>query len=82
MTDADAPSVGASRPRVSSGLAPSFKELYGDAIHRDFFPFSPGPYYATYHECGIAGNCEFTREEWDAPHQPTLTVLTKEVFND
>ncbi|GJV13381.1 hypothetical protein Tco_1354922 [Tanacetum coccineum] len=52
----------------------SFIELYGDAIHRDFFPFSPGPYYATYHEGGIAGNCEFTHEECDAPHQPTLTI--------
>ncbi|GKE20001.1 hypothetical protein Tco_1431513, partial [Tanacetum coccineum] len=85
MTDVDAavaPSVGASHPRVSSGPAPSFKELYGDAIHKDLFPFSLGPYYATYPEGGIAGNCEFTREEWDAPHQPTLKVLTKEVFKD
>ncbi|GKC36583.1 hypothetical protein Tco_1048967 [Tanacetum coccineum] len=66
MTDADAvvaPSVGASRPRVSSGPAPSFRELSRDAIHRDFFPFSSGPYYATYPEGGIAGNYEFTREE-------------------
>nr|GEU99889.1 hypothetical protein [Tanacetum cinerariifolium] len=79
MTDAAAASsVGASRLRVSSGLAPSFREFSGDAIHRDFFPFSSGPYYPTYPEGGIAGNCEFTREEWDAPHQPTLTVLTKE----
>ncbi|GKF04763.1 hypothetical protein Tco_0035431, partial [Tanacetum coccineum] len=85
MTDADAavaPSVGASRPRVSSCPAPSFRELSRDAIHKDFFPFSPGPYYATYPEGGIAENCEFTREEWDAPHQPTLMVLTKEFFKD
>ncbi|GJR43829.1 hypothetical protein Tco_1311932 [Tanacetum coccineum] len=85
MTDVDAavvPSVGASRPRVSSGPAPSFRELPGDAIHRDFFPFSSGPYYATYPEGGIAENCEFICEEWDAPHQPTLKVLTKEVFKD
>ncbi|GJR75175.1 hypothetical protein Tco_0087540 [Tanacetum coccineum] len=85
MIDADAvaaPSVGASRPRVSSGPAPSFRELSRDTIHIDFFPFSLGPYYATYHEGGIAGNCKFTREEWDAPHQPTLKVLTKEVFKD
>nr|GEU59194.1 hypothetical protein [Tanacetum cinerariifolium] len=40
----------------------------------DFFPFSPGPYNATYPEGGIAGNCEFTREEWDAPHQPTMKI--------
>ncbi|GJU71247.1 hypothetical protein Tco_1262652 [Tanacetum coccineum] len=81
MTDV-IPFVGASRPRVSFGPAPSFRELSGDAIHRDFFPFYRGPYYATYPKGGIAGNCEFTRKEWDAPHQPTLTVLTKEVFKD
>ncbi|GJV61098.1 hypothetical protein Tco_1467198 [Tanacetum coccineum] len=75
-------SVGASRLRVSSDPVPSFKELSRDAIHRDFFPFSPGPYYAIYPEGGIVGNCKFTREEWDAHHQPTLTVLTKEVFKD
>ncbi|GKE26092.1 hypothetical protein Tco_1441476 [Tanacetum coccineum] len=73
MTDV-IPSVGASHPRVSFGPAPSFRELFGDTIHRDFFPFSPGPYYATYPKGGIAGNCEFTRKEWDAPHQPTLTI--------
>ncbi|GJZ32155.1 hypothetical protein Tco_0577591 [Tanacetum coccineum] len=75
-------SVGASRLWVSSDPVPSFKELSGDAIHRDFFPFSPGPYYDIYPEGGIAGNYKFTCEEWDAHHQPTLTVLTKEVFKD
>ncbi|GKG50612.1 hypothetical protein Tco_0521712, partial [Tanacetum coccineum] len=39
-------------------------------------------FYATYHEGRIAEICEFTREEWDAPHQSTLTVLTKDVFKD
>ncbi|GKC48180.1 hypothetical protein Tco_1065902, partial [Tanacetum coccineum] len=52
------------------------------AIHRDLFPFSPRPYYATYLEGGVGGNCKFKREEWDAPHQPTLTILTKEVFKE
>ncbi|GJR45035.1 hypothetical protein Tco_1313138 [Tanacetum coccineum] len=47
-----------------------------------FLSLLPGPYYATYPEGGVAGNCEVTREEWDAPHQPTLTILTKEVFKD
>ncbi|GJY97045.1 hypothetical protein Tco_0513955, partial [Tanacetum coccineum] len=85
ITDVDvaaAPSVGASRPWVSSGPAPSFRELSKDTIHRDLFSFSPGPYYTIYPEGCIIGNCEFTREEWDAPHQPTLKVLTKEVFKD
>nr|GEU91307.1 hypothetical protein [Tanacetum cinerariifolium] len=75
MTDADvavAPSVGASHPRVSSGLAPSFKEIFGDAIHRDLFPFSSGPYYIPYPEGGIARNYKFTHKEWDAPHQPNM----------
>ncbi|GKF40488.1 hypothetical protein Tco_0120549, partial [Tanacetum coccineum] len=83
MTYADvAPSTSASRPRASSGPTSSFRDVFGDAIHKDFFPFSPGPYYATYLEDGITENCEYTREEWDAPHQPTMTVLTKEVFKD
>ncbi|GJY22058.1 uncharacterized mitochondrial protein-like protein [Tanacetum coccineum] len=38
-------------------------DVSGDAIYADFFPFSAGPYYATYPEGGVASNCEFTREE-------------------
>ncbi|GJW85519.1 hypothetical protein Tco_0158664 [Tanacetum coccineum] len=38
-------------------------DVFGDAIHMDFFPFSAGPYYATYPEGGVAGNCEFSHEE-------------------
>ncbi|GKF73100.1 hypothetical protein Tco_0219432 [Tanacetum coccineum] len=70
VDDAVAPSSGASRPRPSSSLTHSFKDVSGDAIHTDFFPFSAGPYYATYLEGGVAGNYEFTREEWDAPYRP------------
>ncbi|GKB05238.1 hypothetical protein Tco_0833433 [Tanacetum coccineum] len=44
--------------------------------------FSAGPYYATYPEGGVARNCEFTQEEWDALYRPTFGVLTKEVFKD
>ncbi|GKG43188.1 hypothetical protein Tco_0479872, partial [Tanacetum coccineum] len=61
--DAAAPLVGVSQPRPSSGPDSSFKDVSGDAIHTDFFLFSAGPYYATYHEGGVAGNYEFTREE-------------------
>ncbi|GKA59218.1 hypothetical protein Tco_0758531 [Tanacetum coccineum] len=82
VDDAAAPSAGVSRPRLSSRPAPSFRDVSGDAIHIDFFPFSACPYYATYPEDGVAGNCEFTREEWDAPYRPTFGVLTKEVFKD
>nr|GEU85332.1 hypothetical protein [Tanacetum cinerariifolium] len=31
---------------------------------------------------GVVKNYEFSLEEWDAPHQPTLTILNKEVFKD
>ncbi|GJZ12151.1 hypothetical protein Tco_0546910 [Tanacetum coccineum] len=79
---AAAPSVDESRPRPSSRPAPSFRDVSRDAIHANFFHFSVGPYYATYPEGGVAGNYEFTREEWDAPYRPTLRVLTKEVFKD
>nr|GEY12188.1 hypothetical protein [Tanacetum cinerariifolium] len=41
-----------------------------------------GPYYATYPEGGVVKNYEFSLEEWDAPYQPTLTILNKEVFKD
>ncbi|GKE04054.1 hypothetical protein Tco_1396072, partial [Tanacetum coccineum] len=82
VDDAAAPSTGANRPRPSSRPTPSFRNVSGDAIHTDFFPFSTGPNYATYPEDNVAGNCEFTREEWDAPYRPTFGVLTKEVFKD
>ncbi|GKF29331.1 hypothetical protein Tco_0095673 [Tanacetum coccineum] len=60
-------------------------DLYptGDSIDRDFFSFAPGPYYATYPDDGVvASSYEVSREEWDSPHQPTLSILTKEVFKD
>ncbi|GKE36580.1 hypothetical protein Tco_1459985, partial [Tanacetum coccineum] len=80
--DAAASFVGVSRPRPSSGPAPSFRDVSGVAIHADIFLFSAGPYYATYLEGGVVGNCEFTCEEWDASYRPTFRVLTKEVFKD
>nr|GEV29255.1 hypothetical protein [Tanacetum cinerariifolium] len=63
---------------VAEGL--NTRDVFEDAIHREFFLFSPGHCYASYLEGGIFRNCKFTREEWDAPHHPTLTVLTNEVF--
>nr|GEZ47271.1 hypothetical protein [Tanacetum cinerariifolium] len=48
--DATASSVGVSRLRPSSSLVPLFRDVFGDAIHVDFFPFFIGPYYATYPE--------------------------------
>ncbi|GKB44314.1 hypothetical protein Tco_0889256 [Tanacetum coccineum] len=82
VDDVVASSAGASRSRPSSGPAPSFRNVSGDAIHTNFFPFSVGLYYATYPMDGVARNCEFTREEWDAPYRPTFRVLPKEVFKD
>nr|GEV28134.1 hypothetical protein [Tanacetum cinerariifolium] len=80
--DAAAPFICVSRPTPSSGLALSFRDVSRDAIHADFFPFSFGPYYATYPEGGIIRNYKFTRKEWNAPYQPNFRVLTKEVFKD
>ncbi|GJZ98642.1 hypothetical protein Tco_0671095 [Tanacetum coccineum] len=56
VDDAAVPSAGASRPRPSFGPAPSFRNVSGDAIHSDFFPFSAGPYCATYPEDVVDGN--------------------------
>nr|GEY90814.1 hypothetical protein [Tanacetum cinerariifolium] len=65
---------------ASSGTASAFRDISVDVIHRDFIPFSLGPYYATYLEGSVVGSCEFSREEWDAPHQLALMIMTKEVF--
>nr|GFA64014.1 hypothetical protein [Tanacetum cinerariifolium] len=43
-----------------------------DSIHADFFPFFVGLYYAIYPQDGVAGNCKFTREDWDAPYRLLL----------
>ncbi|GKB68413.1 hypothetical protein Tco_0929825 [Tanacetum coccineum] len=54
MTDAAvAPTgiVGHSRP--VGAPAPSFRDVCGDAIQRDFFPFSAGPYYALIWKVGL-----------------------------
>nr|GFB38696.1 hypothetical protein [Tanacetum cinerariifolium] len=77
-----ASSGSASLPWSSYGPAPCFRDLSRDAIYRDFFPFSLGPYYALYLEGGVAGFCKFSREKWDAPYQPTLSFLIKKVFKD
>nr|GEW51142.1 hypothetical protein [Tanacetum cinerariifolium] len=61
VDDVAAPSGGVSRQRPSFGPAPSFRDISGDAIHTDFFSFSPGPYYATYLEDGVAGNYELSQ---------------------
>nr|GEW79723.1 probable serine/threonine-protein kinase WNK11 [Tanacetum cinerariifolium] len=82
VDDVAAPSVGASRSRPSFRPTPSFRDVSGDAIHADFFPFFAGSYYAIYPPDGFAGNCEFTRKEWDTLYHPTFGVLTKEVFKD
>nr|GEU53463.1 hypothetical protein [Tanacetum cinerariifolium] len=58
VDDAVALSVGVSRPRLSFKPAPSFRDVFGEAIHMDFFPSSTGPYYATYPEDGVARNFE------------------------
>ncbi|GJW22868.1 hypothetical protein Tco_0033490 [Tanacetum coccineum] len=66
-----APAAEGSNTRDSR--SPSFRDVSGGAIHTDFFPFSTCPYYATYPEDGVAGNYEFTRE--DFPLQERWSVL-------
>ncbi|GJV21869.1 hypothetical protein Tco_1370889 [Tanacetum coccineum] len=61
VDDVATPSASTSRSRPSSGPAPSFRNVFGDAIHTDFFPFSASPYYATYPVDGVAGNWEMVR---------------------
>ncbi|GJY71387.1 retrovirus-related pol polyprotein from transposon TNT 1-94 [Tanacetum coccineum] len=64
MTDAtDISSEGSGHSLSFAGLSLSFRDLSGDAIHMDFFPFSPGPYYATYPEDGVVGSYEFSHKE-------------------
>nr|GEV26443.1 hypothetical protein [Tanacetum cinerariifolium] len=46
----------ANQPWSLSGAALSFKDIFGNAIHWDFFPFSFRPYYTTYHEGGVTAN--------------------------
>ncbi|GKD86679.1 hypothetical protein Tco_1357833, partial [Tanacetum coccineum] len=58
VDDVVAPSGGVSRPRSSSGPVSSFRDVFVDAIHTEFFPFFDGPYYATYPEDGVARNYE------------------------
>ncbi|GJR72879.1 hypothetical protein Tco_0085244 [Tanacetum coccineum] len=82
VDDVVAPPIGVSPLRPSSGPASSFRDVSKYDIHTYFFPFSVGPYYAAYPEGGVAGNCEFTRKEWDDPYRPTFEILTKEVFKD
>nr|GEV21353.1 hypothetical protein [Tanacetum cinerariifolium] len=79
VDDTAAPFAGVSQLRPSFRHASSFWYVSGDVIHTDFFLFSDGPYYATYHEDGVAGNYEFIREEWDALYRPTFRILIKEM---
>ncbi|GKG55959.1 hypothetical protein Tco_0574853, partial [Tanacetum coccineum] len=56
VDDPAAPSGGVSLQRPSFGPAPSFRDVYGDAIDTNFFPFFAGPYYALYPEDDVARN--------------------------
>nr|GEU96016.1 retrovirus-related Pol polyprotein from transposon TNT 1-94 [Tanacetum cinerariifolium] len=63
MIDADAAaasSVGANHPRFSFEPTSSLRDVSRDAIHKEFFPFSSGPYYATYPE-----DLEAYDSDWD-----------------
>ncbi|GJR52527.1 hypothetical protein Tco_1403048 [Tanacetum coccineum] len=78
---ADTPSRSVSHSRAFT--TPLSRDPIGDAIDRDFFPFVCGPYYAEYLEDDmIAGSYEISHEQWEGPHEPILSVLSKEMFKD
>ncbi|GJX43162.1 hypothetical protein Tco_0259838 [Tanacetum coccineum] len=74
-----------------SSTTQSSGNLTGDAIHKDFFLFTPGPYYVTYLEDGIvAGSYESvdsrlrSLQERCTAYQglePQVAGLKKQVFN-
>ncbi|GJS31290.1 hypothetical protein Tco_0491910 [Tanacetum coccineum] len=84
MSDAtNVPSKGVGRSQAFIDSTPASRDPIGDAIDRDFFPFAPRPYYATYPEDGVVfGSYEVSLEEWYGPHYPTLNILIKEMFKD
>ncbi|GJR02036.1 putative ribonuclease H-like domain-containing protein [Tanacetum coccineum] len=69
---------GGSVPPLLKILAPEGKAIMTDATDASFGRAGRSRSSAD----GVTGSCEFIREEWDAPHQPTLIILTKEVFKD
>nr|GEY08970.1 hypothetical protein [Tanacetum cinerariifolium] len=79
------------RGNQSRVFVPFAAESHGKAIMddtvdtpaRNFFPLATGPYYAAYlKDDVVTGSYKVSREEWEGPHQPTLSILTKEMFKD
>ncbi|GKA79490.1 hypothetical protein Tco_0786086 [Tanacetum coccineum] len=62
MDDAlDIPSGSAGRSQAFIGPTPASQDPTDDAIDRDFFPFAPGLYYATYpKDCVVIDSYEFS----------------------
>nr|GEW58354.1 hypothetical protein [Tanacetum cinerariifolium] len=77
--DATTSFIGVSRPRASSKHAPTFRDVSGDAIHANFFPFSASPYYATYPEGGVARNSD-SRLQGCEEKVGSLTGLELQVY--
>ncbi|GKC95182.1 hypothetical protein Tco_1160624 [Tanacetum coccineum] len=78
---------GGSAPPFAEGPSTQGKAVMSDVTDAssggDFFPFTPRPYYATYPVDGVvASSYKVSQEELDGPHQPTLTIFTKDIFND
>ncbi|GJY65473.1 hypothetical protein Tco_0467711 [Tanacetum coccineum] len=85
MIDASAtPSRAVGHSRPVAGHASSFKDVSISAMLfiGTFSPFLLALTIPLHPEGGIAGNCEISREEWNALHHPTLTILTKVIFKD
>ncbi|GJV37185.1 hypothetical protein Tco_1409662 [Tanacetum coccineum] len=52
----DTPTRSAGHSQAFTGPTPVSRDPTDDAIDRDFFPFAPGPYYATYPEDGVVAD--------------------------
>nr|GEX22867.1 hypothetical protein [Tanacetum cinerariifolium] len=64
-------------------IIPLSRDPTSDSIDIDFFLFLLGPYYAEYPKDSIiVGSYEISHERWESLHEPTLNVLSKEMFKD
>ncbi|GJW39569.1 hypothetical protein Tco_0065414, partial [Tanacetum coccineum] len=73
----------AAEGHVFIGFTHAARDPSGDANDKEFFSFAHGPYDDAYPEDGVVtGSYEVSREEWEGLHQPTLSILTKEMFKD
>ncbi|GJZ63893.1 hypothetical protein Tco_0620314 [Tanacetum coccineum] len=54
---------------------------HGEEIDLTLFPLAPGPYHMPYPYEGVSSPL-YTKEEWNGPHSPKLSILCKDILND